>query len=146
MQGFGPENATAGHSVVERGQHVGQTILKRLQEMSAQESPERAAALRRLAVFQGGFTLEETSCLERAVEAFEDALRYYTPLRDPLNDAKTQANLGLAREDLGDQDRALACCARRCSISGRWGSLISRNRYRRGSGVPKPGLGSPASG
>jgi tetratricopeptide (TPR) repeat protein len=88
---------------------VDQLILKRLAEMSAQEGPERAAALRRLAVCQGGFTLEETSCLERAVEAFEDALRYYTPLRDPLNDAKTQANLGLAREDLGDQDRALAC-------------------------------------
>ena len=53
--------------------------------------------------------MEETFYLERAVEAFEDALRYYTPQRDPLNYAKTQANLGLAREDLGDQDQALVC-------------------------------------
>jgi tetratricopeptide (TPR) repeat protein len=42
---------------------VDQLILKRLEEMSAQEGPEPAAALRRLAVCQGGFTSEAAAAI-----------------------------------------------------------------------------------
>jgi tetratricopeptide (TPR) repeat protein len=48
---------------------VNRLILERLQEMTAQEGPEPAAALRRLAVCQGGFTSEAAA----AILGVEDA-------------------------------------------------------------------------
>jgi tetratricopeptide (TPR) repeat protein len=43
------------------------------------------------------------------VTALDEALHYLTPQTAPLDYARAQANLGLARQDLGDRAGAVAC-------------------------------------
>jgi hypothetical protein len=47
--------------------------------------------------------------LRRAIVAYSEALRYYTPDVSPLKYAMAQANLGIAYKELGDRQAAVAC-------------------------------------
>lgn len=70
------------------------------------------------------------SSLQEAIEAYHEALRFWTPQSNPYGYAITQSNLGTAYEDLGDIVKALSCWHEAEIYYRQVGHVASANQVR----------------
>ncbi|MEP7288768.1 MAG: hypothetical protein ABI947_23700 [Chloroflexota bacterium] len=69
--------------------------------------------------------------MQRAIAAYKATLVYRTPHSAPLDYARTQYNLGLVQEDLGDLSAAIICWGEAEKYYRRMGDIDNANMMLR---------------